>query len=156
MYVFTTLNNTSGRLTGNKEKGLAAASLVWSCSKKRKFSWNTNNMTRHLEAVLCEPLRSGDHVVAEVPVRRHAVHLFISQRNDSVLTCDVTSQRTWNTDSEADAQVRRESQVIVFTAAPSSSSYKENSLTHWFIRRIRREADECSVFSKHLTLGEKL
>lgn len=51
-----------------------------------------------------EPLRSGDHVVGEVPVRRHAVHLIIRQRNNFLLTCDVTSQRTCSTDREADAQ----------------------------------------------------
>lgn len=55
--------------------------------------------------VFGKPLRSGNHVTAEVLVRRHAVQLIIRQRNDSLLACDVTCQRTWNTDSGADVEV---------------------------------------------------
>lgn len=52
-----------------------------------------------------KPLCSGHHVTAEVLVRRHAVQLFIRQRNDSLLAYHVTCQRTWDTDRRADDEV---------------------------------------------------
>lgn len=78
------------------------------CCTMLFFSRVTSSNKRkqpHLEMILGEPLRSGHHITAEVLSRRHAVQVFILQRNDLLFAYDVTRQRTWNTDSAADVEV---------------------------------------------------